>query len=341
MDQFTYQQGFDNACAELDKKTKPPGSLGYLETLAAQISAVTGSLKPSNTRARTLIFAADHGVAAHGVSAFPQSVTGQMLQNFASGGAAINALCQSVGADLEVIDTGVIGDPVEGVQNAKIAGSTASFAAGPAMTQAQYQRALQVGQNSLMRAVNDNVAYLALGEMGIANTTAAAAITAAICNVSASQCTGRGTGIDDQTLTHKTHLIDNALALHTNRDPAEILRCMGGFEIVAMAGAMMAANNQPIVLIVDGYIATAASLCACMIEPDCRNQLVFAHRSVEPGHELALSALNAQPLLDLQLRLGEGSGAALAIPLLRCAASIIREMATFEAAGVDNSLENQ
>ena len=319
----------------LDQKTKPPGSLGQIEDIAARISAIQGSLTPATDRAKTIIFAADHGVVAEGVSAYPKEVTRQMLLNFASGGAAINAICNANNIELEVINTGVIGEPVDGVLNRKIADGTANFSNSEAMTESQLSQALSIGTDAIARASTDGVQLVAIGEMGIGNTTAAAAIVSAICDVESSLAVGRGTGLDDAGVEHKTAIVQRALAEHPDRSPKRILQSMGGFEIAAMCGAMIESVNHPIAIIVDGYIATAAALCAVAINPDTRDRLLFAHQSVEPGHRIALHHLNAQPLLQLGLRLGEGSGAALAIPLVRSAAAVLNDMATFESAGVE------
>ncbi len=334
----TYQQNLSRANLALDQKTKPPGSLGELETLAAQISAVQQTLTPELDRGRTLIFAADHGVNEEGVSAYPQEVTRQMLLNFASGGAAINALCKANAMQLEVINAGVIGDAVAGVIDNKIADGTANMAKTEAMTQGQLQQALSIGKQAVVRAQADNIRLLALGEMGIGNTTSAAAMVSALCNAPVDQTTGRGTGLDDDGVSRKINVINSALERHTNRDALEVLRCLGGFEIAAMTGAMLEAHNHRMCVIIDGYIVTAAALCAVALEPQVRENLVFSHQSVEPGHRIALTHLQAQPLLQMGLRLGEGSGATLAAPILRSAAAILSDMATFENAGVNREL---
>lgn len=322
----------------LDQKTKPPGSLGLLEHTAAQISAIQRTLTPTTDTAITIIFAADHGVAAEGVSAYPREVTKQMLLNFASGGAAINTICNAHNIELEVIDTGVMGDPVEGVLNYKVAQGTANFLKSPAMTKSQLDQALSIGHEAVSRANDRGINLIALGEMGIGNTTSAAAIVAAVCNVESAVTVGRGTGIDDVVLKHKADVVKKALEKHPDRTPEGILQNLGGFEIAAMCGAMLRAVDNPVAIVVDGYIATAAALCAVAIEPTVREHLLFAHRSAEPGHTIALQHLHATPLLQLDLRLGEGSGAALAIPLIRSASAILCDMATFESAGVEREL---
>lgn len=331
----SFNQRIKFAYRALDQKTKPPGSLGEIEQIAAQISATQNTLTPDVSQARALIFAADHGVVAEGVSAYPQEVTRQMLLNFATGGAAVNALCNANNVDLQVINTGVIGEPVDGAEHCKIADGTANFALEPAMTAEQLHRALSIGRSAVEKAAAQNITLLAIGEMGIGNTSSAAAITSALCNASVEQTVGRGTGLDDQGLAHKQQIITQSLQLHKDRTPDQVLRCVGGFEIAAMCGAMLAAPAHKMTLVLDGYIVTAAALVAVAMHSDVRNHLIFAHQSAEPGHAIALQHLQARPLLTLNLRLGEGSGAVLAIPLIRSAVAILREMATFEDAGVE------
>ena len=334
----SYSNAYQRACKALDQKTKPPGSLGQLEKISAQLSALQNTLTPTATKARTLIFAADHGVVAEGISAYPQEVTRQMLLNFATGGAAINAICNAHQIELEVINTGVCGEPVDGVLNYKIADGTANFSKSPAMTKTQLQQALTAGDESIDRAKAQDVTIAAIGEMGIGNTTSAAAMVAAICEVPSAKTTGRGTGLDDAGVTHKQKIVDQSLTLHSSRTPIDILQHLGGFEIAAMCGAMLRCVDTPIAIVVDGYIATAAALCATKINPQVQQHLIFAHQSAEPGHIIALDHLNANPLLQLELRLGEGSGAALAIPLIRSAVAILNDMATFESAGVNREI---
>lgn len=335
-DQFN--EHFKLATDALDQKTKPRGSLGLLEHTAAQVSAVQRTLTPTTEAALTIIFAADHGIVAEGVSAYPSEVTRQMLMNFASGGAAINAICETHNIDLEVIDTGVVGDPVDGVLNCKVEQGTANFLAAAAMTQAQLDQALSIGSDAISRAFDRGIKLIALGEMGIGNTTSAAAIVAAVCRIDSTAAVGRGTGIDDAGLKRKIDVVTQALAKHPDRRPEAILQNMGGFEIAALCGAMMKAVDYPVTIVVDGYIATAAALIAVSMEPETHKHLIFAHQSVEPGHAIALTHLHAKPLLQLELRLGEGSGAALAIPLIRSATAVLCDMATFDSAGVEREL---
>ncbi len=329
-----FDQHFQQAMQVLDQKTKPPRSLGQLESIAAQVSAIQQSLTPDASLARALIFAADHGITASGVSAYPQEVTRQMLLNFAAGGAAINAICHSNQIDLEVINTGVIGEPVPGTVDAKIADGTANMLQAPAMTDAQYLMAIQAGRDAVTRAQEQGISLITVGEMGIGNTTAAAAIVAALCNTSGAMSTGRGTGLDDEGLQHKQQVVEQLLQLYPSREAADVLRCMGGFEIAALCGAMLQCTESKTILVVDGYITTAAALCAVSIDDSVKPHLIFAHQSAEPGHLIALNHLKVTPLLTLDMRLGEGSGAALAVPLIRSAVAILNDMATFESAGV-------
>ncbi len=330
-----FRQRMKFATDALDQKTKPRGSLGGIEAIAAQISAVQNTLTPDVTMARAVIFAADHGVVVEGVSAYPQEVTRQMLLNFAAGGAAINALCDTHNVDLQVINTGVVGDAVDGVEHCKIANGTANFANKPAMSTAQMHTAIAIGRSAVEKAASQKFHLLAIGEMGIGNTSSAAAITSALCDASAELTVGRGTGLNDSGITRKKQIVKRALQLHDPENAEEVLCCVGGFEIAAMVGAMLAAPAHDLTLVVDGYIVTAAALVAVAMQSDVRNHLIFSHQAAEPGHTVALQHLDARPLLHLDLRLGEGSGAVLAIPLIRSAASILRDMATFEDAGVE------
>ncbi len=333
-----FEQRFQAATQVLDQKTKPPGSLGTLESVAAQVSAIQHSLCPDVSAVRAIIFAGDHGVVQEGVSAYPQEVTRQMLLNFAAGGAAINALCNAHNIELEVINTGVVGEPVEGTINNKIADGTDNMLNAPAMSQTQLQQALAIGCDAIIRAKNSDIKLVVIGEMGIGNTTAAAAIVAALCNTTSKNTVGRGTGLDDQALAAKQQVIEQVLAVHTSRDAHSVLQCMSGFEIAALAGAMLEAAGSDITVIVDGYITTAAALCAVAINPQVREHLIFSHQSAEPGHQLALQKLQATALLQLGMRLGEGSGAALAVPLVKSACAIMNDMATFESAGIDREI---
>ena len=327
--------------AALDAKTKPPGSLGRLETLAVELGLAQRSRAPRADPARIVVFAADHGVAAEGVSAYPAEVTAQMVRNFAGGGAAVAVLARAADVALEVVDVGVATDlaDLEGIVHDKVAPGSANLARGPAMTATELDAALEVGRRAVRRAAADGVRVLLLGEMGIGNTTAAAVLTALCCDADGGRVGGRGTGLDDAGLARKRALIERVRAsLAATDDAREWLRRAGGLEIAALVGAMLEAPAHPLSLLVDGYIVTAAALVACRLETRARGPLLFAHRSAEPGHALALEALGAEPLLDLGLRLGEGSGAVLALPLLRAACSVLADMATFGEAGVSTAV---
>jgi len=328
------------ARARQTRLTKPPGSLGQLEALAIRLAALQGSPRPTVDRVWISIFAADHGVAAEGVSAFPQAVTGEMLRNFAGGGAAISVLARALGATLEVVDLGTVNDPGElpGVRRAIIAASTANACTQPAMTDAQLQAALAAGAASVHAARAAGAQLFIGGDMGIANTTAASALGCALLGLPAAALGGAGTGLDAAGVAHKVRVIERALARHADATTAlERLRRLGGFEIAALAGAFLAAAQAGLPVLVDGFIATVAALAAVQLQPACRPWLLFAHRSQEHGHARVLAALEATPLLDLGLRLGEGSGAAVAVPLLRLACTLHNGMATFEQAGVSGA----
>jgi nicotinate-nucleotide--dimethylbenzimidazole phosphoribosyltransferase len=323
----------------LDTLTKPPGSLGALETLAIQLSAITGELKPSVMPPSVIVFAADHGVAAEGVSAFPQTVTAQMAANFAQGGAAVNVFARQVDARLEIVDVGIIGDErIPGVINAKVRRGTGNMLEADAMLPEQALAAIDAGVQAVERAIQAGAKCLMVGEMGIANTTASGAMLAVLTGEPVASLVGAGTGIDQQQLSHKVTVIERAIAARNAdpEDPLAVLAKLGGLEIAAMTGAYLATARQCLPAIVDGFIATVAALIACRLCPAVRGYLIFGHRSQEPGHEVALRALDAKPLLDLGMRLGEGSGAVLAYPLLQSAAAMMAEMATFDSAGISD-----
>jgi nicotinate-nucleotide--dimethylbenzimidazole phosphoribosyltransferase len=319
--------------------TKPPGSLGVLETVATRLAALQHTPQPAVDKAWISIFAGDHGVAEEGVSAFPQAVTGEMLRNFA-GGAAISVLARELGATLEVVNLGTVNDlgEIAGVRRAIIATSTANFCRQPAMTAPQLQAALDAGAHSVDAAQAAGAQIFIGGEMGIANTTAASALGCALLGLPPGELSGAGTGLDAGGIAHKAQVIARALALHESETtPLEQLRCLGGFEIAALTGAYIAAAQRGLPVLVDGFISTVAALAAVRINPACRDALLFAHCSHEHGHARVLAALDAEPLLDLGLRLGEGSGAAIALPLLRLACALHNGMATFEQAGVSEA----
>lgn len=320
--------------------TKPPGSLGTLEAVAVNLAALQHTERPGADRVWISVFAADHGVAAEGVSAFPQAVTGEMVRNFASGGAAISVLAAALSATLEVVNLGTVNDPgeIRGVRRAIIAPATANFCEQPAMDAGQLDAALDAGAHSAHAAVEADTQLFVGGEMGIANTTSAAALACALLDASPPELCGAGTGVDAAGIAHKRSVVDRALTLHAGADtPIEQLRCLGGFEIAALVGAYVAAAQAGLPVMVDGFISSVAALAAVRINPGVRAWLLFGHRSQERGHARVLQALDAEPLLDLGLRLGEASGAAAAIPLLRLACALHNRMATFADAGVSEA----
>jgi nicotinate-nucleotide--dimethylbenzimidazole phosphoribosyltransferase len=316
---------------------KPPGSLGRLEEVAAWVAGVTGRERPA-PRTRVVVAAADHGVAAEGVSAFPQEVTGQMLGAFGAGHAAITVLAAHAGADVVLVDAGVIAAP-RGVASIDVGlpAPSRNLAVEPALAVDEVRSALRAGRAIAGRAAADGVDLLIAGEMGIANTTPAACLTAALCGLDAAAVVGRGTGIDDEGLRRKRAVIDRALALHRDAaagDPIELLRRLGGGELAVICGLALGAGEHGLGLICDGVIATAAIAVAVELAPDLRDRLLAGHRSVEPAHEHLLSRLALRPLVELDLRLGEGSGAATALLLVNAACRLHDGMATFAEAGV-------
>lgn len=318
----------------IDHKTKPLGALGQLETLALQIGRILDSTQPVLQAPQMVVFAADHGLAARGVSAYPSDVTWQMVQNFLAGGAAVSVLARQHGIALTVADCGVRHNFASqpGLHLCKIAPGTADASTGPAMTVTQCAQAIQHGV-ALVRQLPGNA--LLLGEMGIGNTSSAALLLARLCQLDIADCTGAGTGLDEPAIQRKTTVLREVLLRHAAiTQPLEVLAALGGFEIATMVGAVLQAAAQRRVILVDGFITGAAVLVACRLQPHVLQRCVFAHRSGERGHALMLAQMQAQPLLDLGLRLGEGSGAALAWPLLESACTILRDMASFDTAGV-------
>lgn len=323
--------------AYLDTLTKPVGSLGQLERLAIDLAAMTAEPFPDVSPPAVLVFAADHGIVAEGVSAYPQSVTAQMVANFVAGGAAINVFARQLGAHLEVIDVGVASELAgEGIVHAKVRAGTANMLRTAAMSHNEAQQAITVGIQTAARVLDAGSRCLIIGEMGIANTSASSALLAVLSGEPLETLVGPGTGVAGEHLTHKCTVIEQAIAARNPdpNDPLAVLAALGGLEIAAMAGAYLeaAARRRPV--IVDGFIASVAALLACRLCPLARDTMIFGHRSREPGHATALAALDAAPLLDLDLRLGEGTGAALAYPLVQAASRMLAEMATFESAGI-------
>lgn len=326
----------------LDSLTKPPRSLGRIEALAAQLAAIQRTERPTSRPAAAVVFAADHGVAARGVSAYPQEVTAQMVRNFAAGGAAVNQLARTAGAELVVYDVGVAAplDDVGGIRHAKVRPGTRDMAAGPAMTLDETVSALQVGADAVDElASRTGVRAVALGEMGIGNTTAAAALVCALTGVPPSEVVGPGTGLDAEGVARKTAVVEQALAVNRDSltDPLGALAAVGGLEIAALAGAVIGCARHRAAAVIDGFISTAAALAAARLCPECVGYIIASHRSKERGHAVALASLGVEPLLDLDMRLGEASGAVLALPLLDAACAVIGGMATFSEAGVSEA----
>jgi nicotinate-nucleotide--dimethylbenzimidazole phosphoribosyltransferase len=325
----------------LDALTKPPRSLGRLEELAVRWSALTGG-RPRVTSPVIFTLAADHGVVAEGVSAYPQSVTAQMVENFLRGGAAVNVLARQAGARVVVADLGIVtplGAPA-GLVVRRIAPGTGNIARGPAMTLEQARRAVEAGAGLAEEAIAAGADLLGTGEMGIGNTTAASAITAAVTGAAPERVTGRGTGVDDAGWLRKVEAVRRALQVNAPdpRDGLDVLARVGGLEIAGLAGVILAGAAHRVPVVLDGFIAGAAALAAVALAPAARHALFAAHRSPEPGHAVVLDHLELVPYLALDLRLGEGTGAALFVHLARAAAAIYAEMATFKSAGVDGPL---
>ncbi len=328
------------ARARQDSLTKPPGSLGRLEALSIQLAGITGSIRPPVARKAVIVMAGDHGVTQEGVSAYPAEVTPQMVLNFAHGGAAINVLARQAGARVVVVDVGVAAEIPEqaGVLRRKVAPGTANMALGPAMTRAQAEAAVQVGLDVAAAEIERGLDLIATGDMGIGNTTPSAAIAAAMTGKPVATVTGRGTGVDDAGLARKIAIIERALAVNRPdpTDALDVLSKVGGFEIGGLAGVMIGAAARRVPVVVDGFISGAAALIAVGLCPAVQPYLIAAHQSVEIGHRIMLDRLGLLPLLDLDLRLGEGTGAALAFHLVEAAVRILNEMATFAEAGVSD-----
>ncbi len=322
----------------LDNLTKPPGSLGYLEELAVRYCLITGTSRPRLGRKMLFCFAADHGVVAEGVSAYPQEVTAQMVANMLAGGAAINVLTRHSGVDVKVVDIGVaqpVGD-APGLLTRRVRAGTASIANGPAMSVAEAGRAVEVGIELAQLAAAEGATLIGTGDMGIGNTTSSSAILAALLPCDPKSVTGRGTGIDDSGLGRKLAVVRRALEAnrHLLSSPLDSLAALGGLEIAGICGLILGAASLRVPVIVDGFISCAAALVACRMCPHVVEYLFFSHLSAEIGHAVFFSSLGARPILDLGMRLGEGTGAALAFSVIEAAIRIYNEMATFESAGV-------
>lgn len=326
----------------IDIKTKPPGSLGRIEALARQMAVAQGTPDPRADPAVLLLFAADHGIVAEGVSAWPQDVTAQMVLNFLSGGAAACVFARSSGAEIRVVDAGVVGDLADtpALLRAGLPRGTRNAAVEDAMTGEEMTAALSYGATLARSEVTAGACVIAVGEMGIGNTSAAALLAHAITGTGLDILTGPGAGLDAPGVSAKRAVLERAAARHPEPlTPAQALSAFGGFEIACMAGALIGAASARAVGLVDGFIASAAALVAVRARPEIAPFLVFAHRSAEPGHRAMLDAMDADPLMDLDLRLGEGSGALLALPHLRAATAMLAEMATFESAGVSGKTD--
>lgn len=321
-----------------DQLTKPQGSLGRLEELSIQLAGIYRTSMPTISKKAIFTMAGDHGVTVEGVSAYPSEVTAQMVLNFASGGAAISVIARHVGAEVRIVDMGVASSiswpPC--ILNRKVAMGTKNMAKERSMRRDEAELALARGAELAIDAINEGVNLIGIGDMGIGNTTSASAITSIITGEDVRKIVGRGTGLDDAGLENKIKVISKAIRLHhpNPQDPIEILECVGGFEIAGMAGAILGAASKKVPVVLDGFISGSAALIASAISPLSRAYMIASHRSVEIGHNAILRYLDLEPLLDLNLRLGEGTGAALAMPIIEASCKILTEMATFESAGV-------
>jgi len=339
------QEWLAQARAHQHQLTKPPGSLGYLEELGVRLAAIQKTLKPRLGRGAVVVCAADHGVVAEGVSAYPSEVTAQMLLNFQAGGAAINQIARASDAQVYVLDVG-INSPVPSPE--RVRSGTGNIARGAAMTLTEAEQALQAGADMARQAIAQGATLLAAGDMGIGNTTAAAALTAALLGLEAQAVTGRGTGVDEARYQRKLEVVRTALERAQARlgelpqaDPLALLAELGGLEIAAIAGVFLAGAEAGLPLVSDGFPVTAGALLACRMEPGVRDYLFAGHRSLEPGHTRQLEALGLRPILELDMRLGEGTGAVLSFPVLRAAAAVMAGMATFAQAGVSQRLAQE
>lgn len=325
---------------KINNKTKPLGALGMLEKLAFQIASVQNTLFPKLVSPHIIVFAGSHGIAAKGVSAYPSEVTPQMVLNFMNGGAAINVFTRQHDIQLLLVDAGVDYDfeKSEKLIDAKINHGTNNFLEQPAMTEDECRQCFEKGAELVRQVKATGCNVIGFGEMGIGNTSSAALIMSKLLAIPIEDCVGRGTGLDDQQLSQKIAILSEALKIHQNvsSDPVTVMQTFGGFEIAMMCGAMMEAARHDMIILVDGFIASASYLCAFQMFPSIKNNAVFCHQSDEKGHRLLLNALEAEPVLKLDLRLGEGTGCALAYPILASAVAFFNEMASFESAGVSN-----
>lgn len=327
-----------------DELTKPPGSLGVLEQISIRLAGITGSVCPSVDRKAVVVMAGDHGVTEEGVSAFPSEVTGQMVYNFINGGAAINVLARQAGAEVVVVDMGVKGSiehPL--VVSKKIRPGTANMAKGPAMTRSEAEAAVMAGAEVAAGLIEKGVNLLATGDMGIGNTTASSAIVSVLGDLPVHDVVGRGTGIDSEAVAAKARVIETAIEKNRPRadDPLDVLAKVGGLEIAGLCGVILAAAVNRVPVVIDGFISGAAALTAAKLAPQAVNYMFASHQSVEPGHQRTLSEIGLAPALHMDMRLGEGTGAVLAMNLIEAASRIIKEMATFAEAGVSASQETE
>ncbi|KXX66754.1 nicotinate-nucleotide--dimethylbenzimidazole phosphoribosyltransferase [Flammeovirga sp. SJP92] len=324
---------------KIDFKTKPLGSLGMLEKLALQIGKVQNTLSPTLTNPHMIVFAGDHGIAHEGVSPFPQEVTFQMVMNFLQGGAAINSFCMQHDINLKVVDSGVNYDfePNTELINLKVGRETASFLTSKAMTPEQYEECIEKGRSVVKNAAQEGCNVIGFGEMGIGNTSPATMILSQICHLSIEECTGRGSGINDEGLQKKLKTLQAAKAFHGDiEDANELMRTYGGFEMAQMLGGFLEAKDQGMVILVDGFITTSVFMVAAELNPSILENAIFSHQSDEGGHRKMLEHLGGEPVLKLNLRLGEGTGAAVAYPVVKSAVQFLSTMASFEDAGVSN-----
>ena len=331
----------DRVQARLDSLTKPRGSLGRLEEIALLCALITGHERPRTDHKVLIILCGDHGVCDEGVSAYPREVTAQMVYNFLRGGAAISVLARQLGITVRVVDVGVDHDfapELSGLIRRKVSHGTANFAHGPAMTQAQTLQAIEVGITLAADAIRAGAQLLGVGEMGIGNTTAATAVLSALSGIAPETLTGLGTGIDEAGRRRKAAVVKHALAHHQldPADPLRVLACVGGYEIAGIVGICLAGAASRVPVVIDGFIATAGAWVACVLHPIVKGRLIFAHLSAEQGHRHVLAALGVQPLLDLHMRLGEGTGAALGMNIVDSAVRVLDEMATFAEAQVSD-----
>ncbi|PSW21351.1 nicotinate-nucleotide--dimethylbenzimidazole phosphoribosyltransferase [Photobacterium sanctipauli] len=337
------QQHSEEIQQRIDQKTKPVGALGQLEAVAHQMALIQSQGQPAAVtdirieKPTVLVFAGDHGIANEGVSIAPSAVTQQMVLNFLAGGAAINCFCRANDVAIKVVDCGIlvpVEDEHERLVKQRLGEQTANFAAEPAMSEEQVTQGLEYGQQVVQQVIDGGCNLVMFGEMGIGNTSSASALLAAISHEPAERCVGLGTGISGEQLNRKVQLVAQGVARCNTQAPSQLLAELGGYEIVQMVGGFLAAAKNRVPVLVDGFIVTVAALVAVKLDPRCRDYMIFAHQSHESGHKLALELLEAEALLDLSLRLGEGTGAVLAVPMLRAAAEFYNHMASFAEAGV-------